>query len=337
MHQVITKAKDVAKQIVRHGAAVGGPHRWPSTRARLWILMYHRILPAEDSRSALEEPGMQVSPPTFRRHLEWLRKRFEIVALSDWIARARNGQSLPRRAVAITFDDGWRDNYEYAYPILEALRVPATLFAVSHMIGTSDAFWPNRLTHLLQRHGVAATAQATGLGWLPGVLADGPQTSEATSAVIAACKRLPDAELRERLERAERVLQIAPCHPAPLMDWSQLNELANSGLVEIGSHTCRHTRLSEALPADATAQEILQSQALLEQRLGRPVRLFCYPNGDVSPAALALVRAHYDAAVTTRLGINDATTPLHELRRVGIHEDIARTPHAFFARLSTWV
>jgi hypothetical protein len=74
----------------------------------------------------------------------------------------------------------------------------------------------------------------------------------------------------------------------------------------------------------------------LEKELDRPVRLFCYPNGDTSAAAKALVDRHYLAAVTTRPGINDAGTPPHALARIGIHEDVADTALKFRARISGW-
>jgi peptidoglycan/xylan/chitin deacetylase (PgdA/CDA1 family) len=110
-----------------------------------------------------------------------------------------------------------------------------------------------------------------------------------------------------------------------------------SGLVDIGSHTCRHCRLVEGLPAATLAQEIIDSGHYLQQQLDRPVDLFCYPNGDVSADAARLVAKHYRAAVTTRRGINGAGTPAQMLSRIGVHEDMSNTPTRFNARLSGWL
>jgi peptidoglycan/xylan/chitin deacetylase (PgdA/CDA1 family) len=330
--------RHLGRTAVRRGAAALGPHRWPTRRSRLWILTYHRVLPGDDPRALAEEPGMIVTPETLRSHLRWAKRHFELVALGEWVQHARAGHTLPLRSLAVTFDDGWRDNYEFAFPVLQEQRAPATVFAVSHMIGTSEAFWPNRLARLLRECGVHAGASATRLPWLCSAIGpDAPLSPDAISRVIAACKRMSDAHLRERMDEAEQRLGLGPLSPAPLMDWDQLRTMADSGLVEVGSHTCRHTRLTEETPSGTAVAEILESRTLLERRLGRPVRLFCYPNGDASPQAMALVQEHYDAAVTTHRGINHADTPAHELRRIGLHEDVSRRRHEFTARLSAWV
>jgi peptidoglycan/xylan/chitin deacetylase (PgdA/CDA1 family) len=334
------KIRQVVKRALYRGASFGGPHRWPSLRPRLWVLMYHRILPADDPRAATEEPGMVVTPGTLRHHIAWLRSRFELVSLANWLDRTAAGRPVPRRAVALTFDDGWHDNYEFAFPILKETHSPATLFAVSHMIGTSDCFWPNRLARMLSANGVVATAHATGLEWLSSQRkCTGTEhlSRIEISNLISACKRHTDEDMRARLDRAESTLSIPEESAPALMDWQQLNEMVDSGLVEVGSHTCRHTRLNVGCPTGVIAKEVLDSQDRLERMLNRRVRLFCYPNGDASPDALSLVASNYDAAVTTRVGINSAGTPRHELRRIRLHEDVSGQPHSFFARLSTWI
>jgi peptidoglycan/xylan/chitin deacetylase (PgdA/CDA1 family) len=255
------------------------------------------------------------------------------------VARNKAGEPLPRRACAITFDDGWRDNFEYALPILQQEQVPATVFAVADMVGTSRQFWPNRLQRLLAMPG---PDRASRLPWLPelNTLAslppDQPLDRETVAKLVAGSKRFSDEFLDQQLDEAERTLGLPAEQPA-LMDWAELRTMQGSGLVDVGSHTCNHRRLMADLSPAVMHHEIVDSQRLLSEQLQRPVTLFCYPNGDVSPAAASLVNRHYQAAVTTRHGINGRAAVASDLARLGIHEDIGATPLRFSARLSGWL
>jgi peptidoglycan/xylan/chitin deacetylase (PgdA/CDA1 family) len=301
-------------------------------------LMYHRILPRDDPRFALEEPGMIVTPASFQSQLRILKQLFTILPLSEWIERQQQGKPLPPRACTITFDDGWRDNFEFALPILEREQVPATIFVVTDMIGTHRQFWPNRLAALLAD--TTRDRSAPSFRWLhdrPGFRSEGSLDPEAIAVLTASCKALTDIELERLLDAMEAESSaVAATAAAPLMDWRQLRALQQTGLVEIGSHTRNHRRLVEGVDAATLHSEIVDSRMRLEKELDRPVRLFCYPNGDTSAAAKALVDRHYLAAVTTRPGINDAGTPPHALARIGIHEDVADTALKFRARISGW-
>lgn len=302
----------------------------------LVTLMYHRILPRHDPRFAQEEPGMIVTPDSFQQQLRTLKELFTILPLGEWIERRSQNLPLPPRACAVTFDDGWRDNFEFALPILEREQVPATIFVVSDMIGTRRQFWPNRLAALL-----ADTKRDRGVEsfrWLhdrPGFSTDGALDREAIAALIDSCKALSDGELEQRLDAMEAEgSALASTQDAPLMDWQQLHAMQHTGLIEIGSHTRNHRRLLEGVDAATLRSEIVDSRVRIEKELDRPVRLFCYPNGDASAAAKALVDENYLAAVTTRSGINGVATPAHELFRIGIHEDVADSALKFRARIS---
>ena len=322
------------------------PGLWQLRRRQLLVLMYHRILPADDKRAALEQPGMVVYPETLQMHLRTLKQHFEIVSLDDWLERAGQNQSLPKRACALTFDDGWLDNYEQAFPILIQEQAPATIFAVSDMVGSSQSFWPERLSGLLHH----------GLTEFGGRLFDHPECAwllelkiplpisvlelsvEQLDQIISQAKRHPDAVLHKRLDQLAGLLSIDSYRQdMALVNWAQLGEMADSGLVTVGSHTRRHTRLLQGISPETLQDEIVGSRTVIEDRLGRPVRLFCYPNGDASPEAQSLVARHYIGACSTMHGWHRSNADPYMIRRIGIHQDIAYDETSFLARLTGWL
>ena len=302
--------------------------------------MYHRILPADDGRASLEEPGMMVTPETFRLHIEILQQYFSIVRLDDWLRQRNHGETLPDNACAITFDDGWADNYEFAFPVLQAHSAPATIFLVSDMMGADDLFWPERLARLID---AVATqhpqhAQHPALQWIPFQFGHSAPTAEQISATIARVKAMPDNEIHQRITETEDQLAIRyPEQSAALLDWEQIQTMVDSGLISMGSHTCRHVRLNDQLEHEQLQHEILDSKTTIEQHIGKPVTTFCYPNGDLCDDALRLVSQTYEGAVTTQTGWNSLDTPAHSLHRIGVHEDIAADKTAFLARISGWL
>jgi len=338
--------KSTIKKPLEFTAARFGAHRRKGEN-RLWILMYHRILPKTDSRYTTEEPGMIVEPDTFRQHLQQLKALFTVVSLSDWVDRQQAGKSLPSHACAITFDDGWADNYQYAYPIIQQEQVPATLFAVSDMIGTNLSFWPNRLARLLNN---ATFNQLEQLPWLSSTIGKSgamkgnsnlPVKTQLEPALLASIvnsfKTFPDSQLIQWLTEAEHMLSIAAKDSPDLVSWQQLQAMSDSGLVEIGSHTSNHFRLQQSLVANAMESEIIDSKQRLQDRLNKQVNLFCYPNGDTCSAALKTVAQHYKAAVTTQRGINSSTNfRANQLMRIGMHQDVSGTNTQFQARLANW-
>jgi len=337
--------KPAIKRCLAQVAAKFGPHTRSHRTPQLLILMYHRILPHDDERAKTEEPGMIVTPDSFRNHINYISDYFEIVRLSQWIDQKNRGIPLPPKACAITFDDGWVDNYEHAFPILKESAVPATIFLVSDLIGTNKKFWPERLARVMT---TVTTKQsqywhATEFDWLRNSVKNYrfstvAPTQEEISQIISCVKLLTDHEIYARLDAIEMMPGMDnDDNTSVLLNWSQVNEMITSGLIDIGSHTQKHTRLNSGTPDNFLEEEIISSKKHIEQHTGQEVKTFCFPNGDYCPKALSLVQQAYAGAVTTQPGWNTINNENYLLNRISIHQDITNDKISFLARISGWI
>jgi peptidoglycan/xylan/chitin deacetylase (PgdA/CDA1 family) len=341
---LVSALKTLAKRTVVSTVARSAPLTWRWRKpGSLVVLMYHRVLPPDSPARTTEQPGMYVSPQTFDLHLRELKRRFELVHLEEWLQRAKQGASLPRLACAITFDDGWRDNYEFALPVLVKHGAPATIFLVSGYIGTTYQFWPNRLMTLLQksftepgsvsfpeplrRIADPVLAQAASRGEL---------RAEDADAVVQGAKEWSEEEIRGLVETA-----AGSCggsgDEVEILDREQVMEMGATGLIRFGSHTATHFRLGGRASPQDLEREIVGSRTALHHLCGQAVNLFCYPNGETSPEAIELVRRHYLGAVTTRRGWHGASGDPYLIRRIGVHEDVSSARDPFLERLSGWL
>jgi len=338
--------KQTVKRAAQHMCARIGPHNWSSRDPQLIVLMYHRILPKVDPRYFEEQPGMIVEPDTFQMHLKTAKRFFQPFKLADWIHRAAHHQSLPKKAFAVSFDDGWRDNYDYAYEQLKAEHVPATIFLVSDLVGTNHTFWPERLMKII----ISANANLAPNIWQSGEFKwlielevsysfDGsPPNRDELDEIVSKAKCFSDNELNSKLDAmaSSSGLNIGLDKP-DILDWEQINEMMSSGLVTFGSHTRQHVRMTENLDSDELEEQIIKSKQILESKTGANIDLFCYPNGDITQQADKLVRRHYKGACTTNTGWNKLNSDVFLIKRMGIHQDVAADETAFLARLSGWL
>jgi peptidoglycan/xylan/chitin deacetylase (PgdA/CDA1 family) len=332
---VVTLKRHI-KRALQGVVARAAPFAWRRRRDSLLILMYHRVLPADHPDRATEQPGMYVSPETLRMHLAALKQNFTLLHLDDWLAAVAAGRPVPRNACAITFDDGWKDNFDFAFPVLTEAQAPATIFLVSELVGTKYSFWPNTLARLLLAGSDADFAKLP--DWLRQSVqarrgAAGVFPAGQVDALIEECKgRANDAQMHAAL----RDVMDSSAAPAQrdLMSWDEIRAMQSGGLVRFGSHTRRHIRLLASIDQDTLTDEVVGSRGEIARSLGSEPQTFCYPNGDLSPAALERVRASYRGAVTTRHGWNSRESDHCLLQRVGVHEDVSCTRASFLSRLA---
>jgi len=238
-----------------HGSGVLGQYLQSALQDKALVLMYHRVLEdAEDTRAT--DPGMFVKRQSLDGQLALLTERFTLVtidAIGDWLAgRVR----FDRPPCALTFDDGWLDNYTVAFPLLRQYGATATIFLVTGAIGRD----------------------------------------------------------------------------AHMMSWAQVDEMERAG-IRFGSHTVTHAELGRCAP-DQIRRELLDSRTTLTERVAHPSRWFCFPKGSHSDVACRIVSEYYDGAVLVESGYVSRGDDAYRLRRIGVHDDVSRTPSLFAWRLA---
>jgi peptidoglycan/xylan/chitin deacetylase (PgdA/CDA1 family) len=266
------------------------------------ILMYHNF-------SAVDETGNDaVSASRLRSQFEHLHRHFRIFPLALMIERLKSGTALDPLTVAITIDDGRRNCYEVLFPLLKEFQIPATFFVVSSFIRREDWVWTDKVLWLSEQSSRIGELSAGNIDRLfAGMNQLRPEGRTAFLEAIA--KRM-----------GVSIPPKAPSKYGPC-SWSDLREMADSGLVEIGSHTVTHPVLATITDVDSW-HELTASRAQIEEGLGRQVRLFCFPNGkvgDYRPCHLEQVReAGYEGAVVASFGMVDRMKSPYELPRIGV-------------------
>jgi peptidoglycan/xylan/chitin deacetylase (PgdA/CDA1 family) len=308
-----------AEALERLGVNAAARARLDGSRAV--ILAYHRVLPSEEAERLHVEPSMMVTPATFRSHLDWLEASFLVLSLDELASRLSDGRSLPAGACAITFDDGWRDNYEHALPELARRRLPATVFVVTSRVGSLGAFWPDRVG---RRLAAAVPAERERLAALFGA----PGSRDPVSASIAALKQCSEAERRELLDR---VFGDEPEHRSEereLLDWDEVGQMASAG-VAIEAHGATHALLT-GLPDDAAARELRDCRQALQERGYGSGALLAYPSGRNNARSREFAcEAGFRAAVTLKPGLATRSSDPLALPRVTLHQDVSRTRSGF--------
>jgi peptidoglycan/xylan/chitin deacetylase (PgdA/CDA1 family) len=263
-------------------------------RQRLLVLGFHNV----DSTWCWPSPaGEGVS--TFLRQLKILDRVANVVPLKESLDALAAARPLPPRAVALTFDDGYRDNLTLAAPILRRFGMPATIFLVPHFLSRREHAWWERLGWAVRQ----ARADELILDGVRHPLPDADARESALRAVEVGIKDRTHAERTHVVDQLVERLQPSGEFDADalFLDWDSARELPAAGLT-VGSHTLEHAILARETPADQQLS-LRASRAMLERELGVEVDTLAYPNGkrvDYDATTLDEVRdAGYSYAVTT--------------------------------------
>ncbi|AIR90817.1 polysaccharide deacetylase family protein [Pseudomonas cremoricolorata] len=309
-------------------------------RERGVILMLHRVVQDDASAELAHRNELCVGAESFAGLLEWLREHFDCVPLMTLLdppTAPRPGQRPP---LALTFDDGWRDNAVHAFPLLRQYQVPASIFLSTDYIDSRQRFWWESIGETLWgSHGVASInplltqLQALGRPVPASVLHS--FSNEARSRVLAgflqSLKSLPPAQLHA-------LTDACPLESLPqALDWHQVRQLEGSGLISFGPHGASHALLP-GLSDEALHAELSRSRVALQEGCLQPLPVYCYPNGDHDARVRRQVAAQqYRYALGTRAAVCAVNDDPLALPRIGVSQRSARHPSLLAWRMSRGV
>lgn len=298
-------------------------------QGRLCIVNYHRILSAPDP--LLEsEPDIEM----FRWQMKLLAECFNVMPLHDAVQCLGTGR-MPPRAVAITFDDGYRSIHDLALPILRQGGLPATVFVTTGHMDDEGSMWNDVILEAIRGlPDVPLDLQDIDLGVYP---MHSPEDRKRT--VLSLTERSKYLPPGARMELTRKLQSLAGnMLQKELMLTSAMVRTLSLHDIEIGGHTVTHPILTRINDTSARA-EIMDNKLHLERIIGKPVRLFAYPNGkkdaDFGPRHVQMVKdAGYAAAFTTAAG---AATGGHELFELPRGRPWDASPLLFAGRLLQWL
>jgi peptidoglycan/xylan/chitin deacetylase (PgdA/CDA1 family) len=293
-------------------------------RDGLVVVTYHGVLPGDDDRDEFLV-GNFVAESAFAWQMAWIARRYRPVSMSEVIEAFQGGRPLPPRAIAVTFDDGFANNFRYAYPLLRRHGIPATVFLATGHIGVPGAqLWTERVKRSIYLTGVRCLPAV-----LPGqqehVLGGPSSRAAATRTVLGLLKRMPPPDRARYVKDIERVCGPMPLGPADadrydFLTWEEVRTMAADG-IDFGSHTVSHPILS-TLAAEDLEYELRESRQAIEAALQRECRSFAYPNGqpdDFGAREKAQLKAcGYHVAFSQGGGVNGSSADPFEIRRVNI-------------------
>lgn len=292
------------------------PHWHEVAGPKFVILCYHRI----GSGGVPLYSGL--ASEVFEAQIRFLQKHYRIISLDELYHEMQNPTSC-EQMVAITFDDGYRDLFTHAFPILKRYRVPATVYLTVGAIETGEAAWYDRIfvgLEVFSGNQLEVVLERPRVFQLDSIEA----RIDAGVAIIGYLRGMPDQIRREWCTSFEKRI---PVHPEKLnncmLTWEHVRAMHQQG-ISFGSHTMTHPVFSRVPPEDMM-KELLESKQVIEAKIGSPVRDFAYPFGkpaDYGPQPEDLLRrCGYRTAVTTTEGINTTGANLYALRRTQIGEE----------------
>lgn len=302
------------------------------------ILGLHRVLSKDEEARANSQPGIVLKEATFEKMLEFIGRRYRVVKMDDFLDLGRSHVRSSKPPCLITFDDGWRDNYTTAFPLLKKHGLPAVIFLVTGLVEEGGVFWVEQLIHEWRDPDRRKEMQEQ-FEMLTGASISGSDIEP----MIEYFKHMQAKDRREALAKIvpDAAVKLGKMDGDAMLTWDQVLVMYKGG-VEFESHTATHPLL--VYEDDQSVEyELRACKQALEKKLNRKVRAFAYPNGTWDERVRnAVEKAGYECAFTTERGVHRFGGDPYAMRRVLLHEgnitglDGKFSPALLNLRLSGW-
>jgi len=236
------------------------------------ILVYHRVGIFQDKWSI-----STIAVLEFEKQMKYLKKTYNILDLEELVSLIKEKKAIPKKTVVITFDDGYLDNYTFAFPILKKYKIPATIFLTTGYVGSNKIFWWDKLGYIIFNTKIEKINLKDFGEIYPKSIRQSIQSFE---SFIEKFKNIPEEkrkDLIEELLNSTNVTIPKQIVKDTILSWDQVKEMAENG-IKFGAHTVNHPILTQISMKNAE-NEIVNSKKDIEKHINEPVRTFCYPNG----------------------------------------------------------
>ena len=286
---------------------------------KIYILYYHRIIDSKKNR--FDYFGLDVPVKSFRKQMRYLSQRCNPISLNYFISCATRELRLPPKSIIVTLDDGYKDNYTNAYPILQQYKMPATIFLTTDPIDDRDTFWWEKVGEAINK--TSEKVLEINIDRLRKFdLSHTVKKIEAVRMIFSLLNQVSEIRKKQALHHLFEELKIDEneLRMNATLSWGEIGEMSRGG-IEFGAHTITHPILTKTSPEQAE-KEIIKSKLRIEEEIGKAVSSFSYPQGDPSTYDESLKKflknSGFSCACTTIQGANSIGSDLYELKRIYI-------------------
>ena len=281
------------------------------------ILTYHRV-------DSVAEPFSAVSLKNFEKQIGYLAQRKKVISLEELIINIQKGIELPKGCVVITFDDGYKNNYTNAYPILKKYNMPFTIFLATDYIGSGKIIWYDELAYKIKQSNCESIVLKTNNLQRYNIRSEKEKLKAIGNLfrLLIDCSNEKRKEILSELDDKLKVEVPKQYVENIMLSWTDVKEMAIDTNVSFGAHTCSHCKLT-SVSLDDARKEIAGSKRKAENEIGKRIKIFSYPFGGYNERIKQILKENgFDCAVTILYGENGLESDLFGLKRIGVKDPL---------------